>query len=72
MDELCPIVGGVGNGVPGFAGDRSDLGWVLRGVDIFGNVTVTGMFGRGWTGGWGVAGGVGTGFRHGRKGLEGS
>ena len=45
-DEFFPVVGGVGNGVPGFAGDRSDLGWVLRGVDIFGNVAVTGMFGR--------------------------
>ena len=72
VDEVFPVVAGVGNGEPGFPVDSSDLGGVFCGVEIFGNVAVTGVFGRGWTGGGRVASGVGTGFCHGPKGSEGS
>ena len=72
FDEVLPVVSRISDGCPGFPGDRSDLGFILRGVDIFGNVASTRMFGRGRTGSRRVASGVGTGLCHGHRRSEGS
>ena len=70
FEEGMPVVSRVGDGLPRFPGNRIDLRSVLRGFDIFGSVACTRMLGVGRERGRGIAGGVGTGLRHGHKGSE--